>query len=209
MTTLIADLYPIKNDREIHGLCILDQFRPIDFSRFSIHHSYFDGYLNLLKSKIPKEKTIFYNSKFINFDTPDFPKGILVNENFDKNCSLDEGLKNILSISEDNIQKKSNDRKDDLFKILKCSYSSGKYGWKSEGIYKQQCNTLKSDLSLKEWLNLLIEYNILEKTKSRSSGDNDVGYEVVGDKKSVSDFITQKILSNNLKSLLANIHNKS
>ena len=203
ISQLIIDLFPNKNNRII-GVCVYGPFLPISFENIVLEKACFNGYINLAKSKFPKNKTVFYKSSFLNFSDINFSKEQFGPMTFDRTCDLDGCLKDAIKLGVDTEEKKNIFITEDLRKILKCGFANGSFGWKSEGVYKQQCNTLKTNVSLKKWLAILEDHNILVSEKSNSK--QELGYIIVESYQvEIKDFVTQRLLSNKIKTLVRSI----
>ncbi|MHA3982929.1 NACHT domain-containing protein [Acinetobacter venetianus] len=200
LSIAIKSLLPIEFDK-IKKICIYGSFHPIDFNDIVVSEGYFNRYTNLSNCIFPENKTIFYDSTFINFSADDFSKKSSLNKNHFDNCSLDKGLLEVINKVENTIVNKVENIKHDLKKIFKCGYSEGGFSWKSILVYKQQCNSLKSNIILSEWFEILQKNDFIMKEKAKSSSEN--GYVVAPEVRlEVKNFLTQSRESKKINSLI-------
>lgn len=198
---IILSLFGKSEGEVIRYLSIYGDFVVLDFSLFTVLDGYFNGYSNLSKSAIPVDKTVFTDCEFKNIDTSLFGKQHIKDSNF-KNCILPNDIKALINISEQTKHDKVNHIKSDLKKIFKVGFRQNSFQWKSEGLYRQQCASLKHKLVLSEYLSTLVVKKFLNIEEAKgSAGEN--GYRVnSGMEDIVKDFITQGITGNDFRQLI-------
>lgn len=188
----------------IKNIAIFGDFHPIDFTELTIENGFFDNYTGLAKSLLPRNKTIFNNSKFINFSSKDFSKNIIFPENFNSDCDLSDELKKVIDLSIEANVKRKNLIEDDLIKILKVGFKTGTFTWKSLDVYKLQCTSLKTRFSLSQMLNMIEDSGFL--VKEESKGAPPFGYKANPEYiHEIKDFITQRIISAKFDRLIKTI----
>ncbi|GAA5097875.1 NACHT domain-containing protein [Wohlfahrtiimonas larvae] len=199
-TEQLIQLYNIKHGELINNLSIFGDFFPLDFSLFKVKNGYFDNYSSLSKSNIPSNETIFFSSIFNNFDIKPFSKQQITKSNFDSECILNE-LRSLIDISDQHDNKYKEHIISDLKKIFKVGFKNGIFAWKSEGVYKQQCASLKSKYNLIDLINKLVNYDVLIKESAKH--DTSKGYKVnANHAKEVKDFLTQNLKSEKLSYII-------
>lgn len=186
------------------GLNIYGDFYPLDFNDFNIKDSSFVSYNNLAKCIFPiPHRKVFFNCFFSKLDHKIFSSSTLTEDLF-SDCNLDYTVGKIFENDSVKSLNKIENIKYDLNKIFKCGYKDGAFSWKSILVYKQQCNSLKTNKKLDRWLELLVEHNILVKEQSKSSSEK--GYVVnIEYSQDVKNFLTQKRLSPILKSIISDL----
>lgn len=200
LSSSIRSIFPIEFEK-IKKICVYGSFYPIDFNEIIVSEGYFNRYSNLSNCIIPENKTIFYNSTFLNFSADDFSKNSNISKNNFDNCILDKGLLEVINKVESTIVNKVDNIKHDLKKIFKCGYSEGGFSWKSILVYKQQCNSLKSNIILSEWFEILQKNNFIVKEKAKASSDS--GYIVASEVRlEVKNFLTQSRESKKISILI-------
>lgn len=196
---LLSQLFNQSNSREFKKVSIYGDFYPLDLSTAIISDGYFNDYSNLAKSNITEE-TRFKNSKFENFNRNDFGRSKLSSENFIQ-CTLCSELRHVVEASQNNAEKNREQIKNDIEKILKVGFWSNSFLWKSEKLYLQQCASLNSKLTLKKFLETLVNERILVKERATASSDH--GYIVAEEHQNeVEDFLTQDIVGNTIQNLI-------
>ncbi|PTN11557.1 NACHT domain-containing protein [Nitrosomonas aestuarii] len=200
LTSILHSLFGTKPGERIKFLSIFGDFFPLDFRNFSVVDGYFSGYTNLAKSIIPEDKTVFIDCEFRNLDESNFGKNLLSNVNFN-NCVLPDGIKNVINSGEQSKQEQIFNIRSDLVKIFKVGFKQSSFVWKSEGLYKQQCASLKHNLILSRYLTFLENENYLHKEPSKGSAGT--GFRLCSNKENeVKDFVTQGIISTSIQSLI-------
>lgn len=195
------------NGERIRNIAIFGDFHPIDFTDLTIENGFFDNYTNLSKSLLPKNKTVFNNSKFINFNAKYFGKNIIYPENFNSDCDLSEELKKVIDITIESENKKRNLIEDDLIKIFKVGFKNGAFIWKSIEVYKQQCATLKTKFSLLSILNIIESSELLIKEVSKTTAS--FGYKANQEYiHEIKDFVTQRIIGAKFDDLITSIESQ-
>lgn len=199
----IIEIFPLEFGK-VKRLSIFGGFFPIDFTNLVVKDGYFNRYFNLSNSILPEQKTVFYDSVFLNFSEDDFSKNSTIKKHHFDNCTLDKGLSAVIDKVENTRVNKVENIRHDLKKILKCGYSDGGFSWKSLQVYKQQCNSLKTNINLSDWLDILCRNNFLNKEKAKSSSD--YGYIVSLEfRLEVKNFLTQSRGSKNINSLIESL----
>ncbi|MGY8829565.1 MAG: NACHT domain-containing protein [Pseudomonadales bacterium] len=194
-TEKLRELFSPAQD-DLKYLSLFGDFYPFDLSEQKISSGYFDDYKDFGKCKF-SEHTIFYNCTFIKTDTSALGKTSLSAGNF-VNCNLCENLERHLSTQNENLERKTENIKNDLIKILKTGYRSNCFNWKSEKVYRQQCATLNIKTTLPRILDKLCTMGILIKESEKASSE--IGYRVpAGKSHSVAKFITDDIVDNEIR----------
>jgi len=184
------------NHEDLKYLSIFGDFLPLDLTGQKIVFGHFENYKNLGKCKF-SERTNFQNCTFIKTDTSSLGKAVLSKNNF-TNCNLCEELERHLSTQTENLEKKTENIKADLIKILKTGYRSSSFNWKSEKVYRQQCATLNMKVGLPRILEKLCTLGFLLKESEKASSE--IGYRVSSEKShSVSKLITDDIIDKDIR----------
>ncbi|MEX9948819.1 NACHT domain-containing NTPase [Providencia alcalifaciens] len=195
------------NGERVKNISIFGDFHPIDFTNLTVENGFFDNYSALGKSLLPKNKTVFNKSKFINFNEKDFGRNVIYPENFNSDCDLSDALKKVIDITIESDKRKQSLIEDDLIKIFKVGFKNGTFMWKSVEVYKQQCASLKTRFSLLHILNIIENSGLLIKEVSKSTSS--FGYKAnsiyVQD---IKDFVTQRIISTTFNKLIISIESQ-
>lgn len=197
----LKDVLIMDNLGKYSGLNIFGDFFPLDFENFMIKNGYFSEYTNLSNSKFPNPpKKVFFNSFFLKLDYKNFSQNIICDELF-YDCHLDSSVKKILENDKSKQTNKIENIKYDLNKVLKCGYKDGGFSWKSLLVYKQQCNSLKTDWKLQRLLDHLVTMDLLIRENSKTSSD--FGYLVNSEYSAeVKIFLTQKRVLKKVKEVI-------
>ena len=187
-TKKILSIYPNEN-KTVKYFSIFGDFIAIDFSEVTIDSGYFKGYDNLWKCKFPEyERIVFKKTKFVETGDKYFSKERISPLYFSE-CDLDSLLKEKINIIDQSKNKKFDKIKADIKSILRVGYKSNMFSYKSDLVYKKDCGTLKSGLSLTEYLSLLQEKGFLKVEDGKTGGH---GYNTPKDKQNIiKEFITQ------------------
>ncbi|MCK5867686.1 MAG: hypothetical protein KAG14_04740, partial [Mycoplasmataceae bacterium] len=204
---LILELFNKGKGEVIQFLSIYGIFFPLDFNLFTVLNGYFDSYSNLSKSEIPKDKEIFIDCEFKNIDKSSFGKQHVQDINF-RNCILPNTIKDLISTSKQTKQDQIDNIKNDLRKIFKVGFRQNTFHWKSEGLYRQQCASLKHKLVLSKYIQILVQESFFEIELEKASGGKAKGYKLPHNKEeTIKDFLTQGIIKNEIKALIDKLIN--
>ncbi|MFM5640367.1 NACHT domain-containing NTPase [Aeromonas veronii] len=199
----LLSLFGKDQGQRIKYLSIYGDFFPLDFRDFTVLNGYFSGYSNLGKSLIPEDKTVFVDCEFKDIDTSNFSKNAISDVNFD-NCILPDNIKSIINAGAQNKQEEIENVKSDLKKIFKVGFKQNSFIWKSEKLYKQQCASLKHNIILSRYLEILTREDFLLKESAKGSAGD--GYKLnKSNEHEVKDFITQGIMGEALGKLISSI----
>lgn len=199
---LLLDFYGAADGDVLNGLSIFGDFYPLDFGRFKVKDGFFYNYANFSKCSIPKEAT-FINCELLGEFGGGFPKGGIYRSSF-IDCKLESGILEALALEEQSEAVSADEVRSDLKKILRIGFFSGSFAWKSEGIYLQQCHSLKARRSLSWYLQFLCDQNVLSREQSKSASV--IGYVVKPESRvMVKDFLTQGVESQIFRALIAAI----
>ena len=181
---------------DLKHISIFGDFPAFDLSEQKVLLGHFEDYKNFGKCKF-SEKTTFQNCTFIKIDTSPLGKTSLSASNF-INCNLCESLEQHLSTQTENLEKKAENIKGDLVKILKTGYRSSSFNWKSEKVYRQQCATLNIKIPLPRILEKLCDLGLLVKESEKASSE--IGYRVPTHKSHiVAKLITDDIVDKDIR----------
>lgn len=197
-TERLKDLFSSASD-DLRYISIFGDFPPLDLSEQKVHFGHFEDYKNFGKCKF-SEKTTFQNCTFIKIDTSPLGKSTLSSKNF-IHCNLCETLEQHLSTQTENVEKRTENIKADLIKILKTGYRSNSFNWKSEKVYRQQCATLNIKTPLTRTLDKLCDLGLLTKESEKASSE--VGYRVPTEKShSVAKLITDDFVDKDIRAAI-------
>ena len=200
-STIILDIFAVKQGGEIRGLSIYGEFYPLDFSLFTVKDGYFNNYSNLAKSNIPKGEKIFYSSHFLNIDKKEFGKDSIEKANFHDDCIICDELLSAIELSNENNEKKLDYLKNDLKRIFNVGYRSGSFSWTSKKVYIQHCTYLKSNITLENYLQFLQSKGFL--IEENAEGSPEVGYRVCNKYMlDVKEFLSQSLISDSIEKLM-------
>jgi hypothetical protein len=185
---------------DLKYLSLYGDFLPLDFAGQKFFSAHFEDYRSFAKCKFSAD-TVFYSSTFIKTDTSALSKSAISPSNF-VNCNLCENLERHLSTQTENLEKKTENIKNDLIKILKTGYRSNCFNWKSEKVYRQQCASLNIKIGLQRILEKLCNLEILLKESEKSSSE--IGYRVAPLKShSVAKLITDDIVDKEIRTVIS------
>jgi hypothetical protein len=203
---ILLRLFGKEVDGKLRYFSIYGDFFPVDFNLFSVIEGYFNGYSNLSKCNIPKDKTIFVESEFFDIDVSQFGKNALSSNNF-SDCVLPDDFEKTIKSCELSVNEQIGNIKIDLKKIFKVGFRQSSFVWKSEKLYKQQCASMKHKLKLSNYIEILMQQGFLfEESAKGSSG---IGFKLnIAKEYEVKDFITQGIASNSIDELIEMLHSK-
>lgn len=203
----ILDVFSIEKNGKIKGLSIYGDFYPLDFSFFTVVDGYFNDYSNLAKSSIPGEKKVFYSSQFSNISKNEFGKESLQKENFHDDCTLCEEMLSAIALNTESNENKLDHIKNDLEKIFKVGFKGSAFIWKSEQLYLSKCTSLKSNIPLENYLQVLKKEGFLIQESAKSSPD--IGYKVSDQYMlEIKEFLSQRLISNSINALMKTILSK-
>lgn len=194
VTDYLLELF--DKEFEIDSLHIYGDFYPLDFRRLKISNGYFNSFSNLSKSKFPAG-LVFTKSVFENFKPHKFGKNSISTENFDKSCNICSSLRDSISIANQGHLKSREKARKDIDRILSVGYRDGSFIWKSEGVYLQNCSSLKTGESVLKILEILRKKGIFSKEKDKDG--RIYGWIVSEDfRQIVDDYLTQDIVDKSI-----------
>jgi hypothetical protein len=204
-TKKILSIYP-NTDNYLKFFSVYGDFISLDLSEIVIDQGYFNGYGNIWKCKYPeKEKIVFNKTKFIDTGNKNFSRELISSSYFNE-CDLDANLEKSLNISSQSKHKKIDKITSDVKSILRVGYKSNMFSYKSDVVYKKDCGTLKSGLSLDDYLTFLLDKNFLKKEEGKTGG---YGYATCKDKQGIiKEFITQSNPRKEINELILFISNQ-
>jgi len=187
---------------EVRNLSIFGEFYPLDFSSLKVRDGYFSGYSGLGRSSIPENEVIFLSSTFVNFERSFFGKKHLTWNNFDSDCVICDGLREVIEATNEDKERRRDHVITDLKKIFRVGFKGGAFVWKSEQVYRQQCASLKLNVGLSSLLNSLVSEGILLKELSKASSG--FGFKLDSEfSLEVKDFLTQSLPGDRLEKLIS------
>ncbi|MFM4819502.1 NACHT domain-containing NTPase [Aeromonas hydrophila] len=197
---ILLSLFGKNTGERIRYLSIYGEFFPLNFRDFISVDGYFNEFNNLAKSSFPENDLVFVDCEFKNIDTKLFSKNTISHQNF-KDCILPDNMKELIKTGEKSKQDQINNIKSDLKKIFKVGFKQNAFVWKSEQLYKQQCASLKHNLILSNYFEILGNKQFLNCESAKGSANN--GYKLNNTKESqIQDFITQGIISYDIQELI-------